>query len=97
MNQIADLQYCGPLQIREGSTGFQVEDATGLSLFYVPFEDDFARAMARKRMNRKQARSTALKVMITLVELHSFRAAIDKATELWGKLYYGKYLPMMRG
>ena len=25
------------------------------------------------------------------------RAAIDKATELWGKLYYGKYLPMMRG
>jgi hypothetical protein len=78
MNQIADLQYCGPLQIREGGTGFQVEDASGRSLFYVPFEDDFAQAMARRRMNRKQARATALKVMITLAELHTFRAAIDK-------------------
>ena len=85
MGQTPDMRFYSPWTIREGSKGFQVEDATGFPLLYVPFEDEASRAIANKRMNMKQARALALKITQMMNDLDRLRSAIDKATDS-GKL-----------
>jgi hypothetical protein len=79
MSQTPDMEFSGPWKIHEGSKGFQLEDATGFPLLYVPFEDDAALAIAHRRMNKKQAKEMAAKVMMLMNDLNIFRSAIDKA------------------
>jgi hypothetical protein len=79
MSQTPDIEVSGPWKIHEGSKGFQLEDATGFPLLYVPFEDDAALAIAHKRMNKKQAKEMAAKITMMMNDLDMFRSAIDKA------------------
>jgi len=85
MSQTPDMRFYSPWTILEGSKGFQVEDATGFPLLYVPFDDEASRAIANKRMNMKQARALALKITQMMNDLDRLRSAIDKATDS-GKL-----------
>jgi hypothetical protein len=79
MSQTPDMEFSGPWAIHEGTKGFQLEDATGFPLLYVPFEDDAILAIAHKRMNKKQAKEMATKITMLMNDLDMFRSAIDKA------------------
>jgi len=78
MGQTPDMRFYSPWTIREGARGFQVFDATGFPLFYVPFEDEAARAIAEKRMSRKQAQAMASRILLMMNKLDQFKSAVDK-------------------
>jgi hypothetical protein len=46
---------------------------------YVPFEDEASRALASKRMNKKQAKALAVKITQMMNDLDKLKSAIDKA------------------
>jgi hypothetical protein len=79
MSQTPDMRFYSPWTILEGGKGFQVEDATGFPLLYVPFDDEASRAIANKRMNKKQAMALALKITQMMNDLDKLRSAIDRA------------------
>ncbi len=53
-------------------------DATGFPLFYVPFEDEATRAIAEKRMSKKQAQAMTAKILQMMNTLDQFQRAVDK-------------------
>ena len=79
MSQTPDMRFYSPWTILEGGKGFQVEDATGFPLLYVPFDDEASRTIANKRMNKKQARALALKITQMMNDLDKLRSAIERA------------------
>ncbi|WP_413991296.1 hypothetical protein ACMDCR_04085 [Labrys okinawensis] len=78
MGQTPDMRFYSPWTVREGARGFQVVDATGFPLFYVPFEDEAARAIAEKRMSKKQAQAMTSKILQMMNTLEQFQRAVDK-------------------
>jgi len=78
MGQTPDMRFYSPWTIREGTRGFQVVDATGFPLFYVPFEDEATRAIAEKRMSKKQAQAMTAKILQMMNTLEQFQRAVDK-------------------
>jgi hypothetical protein len=78
MGQTPDMRFYSPWTVREGARGFQVVDATGFPLFYVPFEDEASRAIAEKRMSRKQAEAMTLKILAMMNTLDQFQRAVGK-------------------
>lgn len=78
MSQTPDIRFYTPWTVREGPRGLQVVDATGFPLFYVPFEDEAARAIAEKRMSKKQAKAMAAKITQVMNTLEQFQQAVDK-------------------
>jgi hypothetical protein len=46
MGQTPNMQLYDPWTIRQGNKVFQLEDASGFPLFYVPFEDEATLAIA---------------------------------------------------
>ncbi len=78
MGLTPDMRFYSPWTIREGARGFQVLDATGFPLFYVPFEDEASRAIAEKRMSRKQAHAMTAKILQMMNTLDQFQRAVDK-------------------
>jgi hypothetical protein len=78
MGQTPDMRFYSPWTVREGARGFQVVDATGFPLFYVPFEDEAARAIAEKRMSKKQAKAMTAKILQMMNTLDQFQRAVGK-------------------
>ncbi|CAM5774034.1 hypothetical protein LMIY3S_04377 [Labrys miyagiensis] len=81
MGQTPDMRFYSPWTVREGARGFQVVDATGFPLFYVPFEDEAARAIAEKRMSKKQAQAMTSKILQMMNTLDQFQRAVDKQAD----------------
>ena len=82
MGQTPDMRFYSPWTVREGARGFQVLDATGFPLFYVPFEDEAARAIAEKRMSRKQAKAMTDKILRMMNTLNQFQRAVGEQADI---------------
>ncbi len=71
--------YRLPLRIRKTGKSFAVEDANGVALAYVYFEDDPSRRALVNRLSSADAKAVAQTIARALTaEAHSLEAAVPK-------------------